>query len=124
METLTLPAGSRPRPAKNRPRQCTPAGKAREWMAATWPDLFEVARPVPLALRIHSQMAKGRPVAISHTGIRRALAGWTGRPGYQNALINGGPRYGLECINGEVTPEQRARAKKTLAELDADRGQR
>jgi sRNA-binding protein len=107
MTTLHLdkPSNRHPLPAP------TPEKTAKRWLVNTWPELFCTESPKPLSIGIRSQLAKIRPAAVSHRGLRRALSRWCSRFDYRQAIARGGPRFGLNGEQGHVTPEQQRRAR-------------
>ena len=109
--TLKLPPGARPRP-KPEP---DPATVARTWFMRAYPLLFNPLHPVPLALRIRTELRKARPAHVSDSGIRRALAAWCNSPAYLDALTTCRNRHGLAGPDGKVTDEQSERAKRQLS---------
>jgi sRNA-binding protein len=77
------------------------------------PDLWNAARPVPLAIGIHKQLY---PVAerlqMSRSSLRRFLSRWTGASAYQQALSQpGASRFNLDgSVAGEVSSQHGERA--------------
>jgi sRNA-binding protein len=107
-DTLKLRPGTPPRPKP----QPDPATVARTWFMQAYPLLFNPLHPVPLALRIRTQLRKARPAHVSDSGVRRALAAWCSSPAYLDALTHARNRHGLTGPDGKVTDEQRERARR------------
>lgn len=91
-----------------------PRRLARDWLVATFPELFNPERPVPLAIGIKRVLLRQRPANITHAGLSRALAQWTDGLLYHRAVAAGGLRHGLAGPAGIVTAEDRAYAKSAL----------
>ena len=83
-------------------------------LCAAFPDCFDRSSPKPLKIGLGGEvlaLAERHPALadLTRTRIRRAIKYYTGAPGYQKALVKGGPRYGLDGQpSGMVTPEQQA----------------
>src|ERR1700722_15294741 len=75
-------------------------------MQATWPLVFDLNMPVPLAIGIHGQVRDA--LAISDEATSDAMRWWCHRAAYRAARMAGGPRYGLDGgPAGEVSDEHR-----------------
>lgn len=96
-----------------------PRRAAREWLAATFPALFNPADPAPLALGIKRTLLRQRPPAVSYSGVTRALSQWTDGLPYLRAVAAGGPRHGLDGPAGVVTDDEQAHAQATLRKRGA-----
>jgi sRNA-binding protein len=83
-----------------------------------WPALFELDRPVLLAVGIHESLA-GLVDDADTDQIKRALAVWCSRSCYLKAMVAGAGRHGLEGVHGEVTEEHAAEAAATLKQRKA-----
>jgi len=91
------------------------AERYREYLVQSYPEVFNLAHPKPLAIRIRSVLIKARPDWASHAAVRLALYQWTSQRSYQQAIARGGSRYNLDGTQAEeILPEHRARAKKRL----------
>lgn len=90
--------------------------RIRAQLAERWPALFNLKKPVPLAIGINDALLEAMPEA-SPDQIRRSLAYWCNRPRYLMALAKGTDRYGLEGVQGTVTEEQAADAAQRLKTL-------
>jgi sRNA-binding protein len=82
-------------------------------LAERWPDLFNVMKPVPLAIGIYDALLEAMP-DVTADQLRRVLSRWCNRPRYQAALTAGAERHGLEGVQGEVTEQQAADAAEML----------
>ena len=87
-------------------------------LCQAFPACFDRAAPKPLKIGLGPELlalAGVHPALadLSRTQLRRALEVYTGAPAYQQALAQGGPRYGLDGqAAGEVTPAQQALARQ------------
>jgi hypothetical protein len=80
-------------------------------MQATWPLVFDIDLPVPLAIGIHEQVRDA--LGISDEAASDAVRWWCHRAAYRTARMAGGPRYGLDAEPaGEVSDEHRGHATK------------
>lgn len=74
--------------------------KLRETFPAAFTD-----PPKPLAIGIIQSVLKSGRWPLSGKQARRALYHWTQQPAYQDALVPGAPRYGLDgAEQGKVEP--------------------
>jgi len=83
-----------------------------------WPDLFNVKKPVPLAIGINDALLEAMP-DITAVQLRRVLVYWCNRPYYLKAMTAGADRHGLECMQGSVTEEQAGFAAERMEALNA-----
>ena len=80
-------------------------------MRATWPLVFDIDLPVPLAIGIHEQVRD--ELGISDEAASDAVRWWCHRAAYRTARMAGGPRYGLNAEPaGEVSDEHRDHVRK------------
>lgn len=116
MTTLHL---ARPlaRPAES--VQPDPRRAAREWLCATFPELFNPASPLPLAVGIKRHLLRRRPATVSYSGLSRALSQWTDALPYHRAIAAGGHRYGLDGPSGAVSADEQAHALAVLRKRGA-----
>jgi sRNA-binding protein len=82
-----------------------------------WPDVFNVKKPVPLAIGIHAALLEAIP-DITDQQLRRVLARWCTRPHYLKTLIAGADRHGLEGILGTVSEDAAKLAAEQMEALD------
>lgn len=88
-------------------------------LCAAFPDCFDRSSPKPLKIGLGGEvlaLTEHHPALadLTRTRIRRAIKYYTGAPAYQQALVKGGPRYGLDGQpSGAITPEQQAAAEAT-----------
>jgi sRNA-binding protein len=94
-------------------------------LQATYPTLFDPAKPVPLALGITKQLTAAKragTLMLATIPMRLALGGWVRSDGYIAALAAGGFRMGLDGQKAEpVSPEHRAVAAATIKKRQAKR---
>jgi sRNA-binding protein len=83
-----------------------------------WPDLFNVKKPVPLAIGINDVLLEAMP-DITAIQLRRVLVRWCNRPYYLMSLTAGADRHGLEGVQGSVTEEQAGFATEKMEALKA-----
>jgi hypothetical protein len=75
-------------------------------MRRTWPLVFDLDMPVPLAIGIHVQVRDALGISDEATG--DAMGWWCTRPAYRAVLAEGGARYGLDAApDGVVSDEHR-----------------
>jgi ProP effector len=80
------------------------------------PNAFTYS-PVPLKIGVSRDVVALLADTYSRKVIRRALAFWTGRSVYLEAIARGGARYDLDgTIAGEVGEEHERRGRDELAE--------
>lgn len=90
-------------------------------LVALCPQLFNVESPKPLKVGIGKdvrRLIRDKGLDIPNNQISIGLMAYTQAEAYQRALSEGGLRFGLDgqpC--GEVTDEQKVRAKRKLNEL-------
>jgi len=90
-------------------------------LVALCPQLFNVESPKPLKVGIGKdvrRLIRDKGLDIPNNQISTGLMAYTQAEAYQRALSEGGLRFGLDgqpC--GEVTDEQKVRAKRKLNEL-------
>jgi sRNA-binding protein len=87
------------------------------------PDLFNVKKPVPLAIGINDALLEAMP-DITAVQLRRVLVRWCNRPYYLMALTAGADRHGLEGVQGSVTEEQAGFAAEQMEALKAVIGEK
>jgi sRNA-binding protein len=92
--------------------------RIRAELIERWPDLFNVKKPVPLAIGIHAALLEAMP-DITEQQLRCVLVGWCNHPRYLTKLTAGADRHGLEDIQGTVTEEAENRAVEQLKTLQA-----
>ena len=88
-----------------------------------WPDVFNVKKPVPLAIGIHAALLEAIP-DITDQQLRRVLARWCNRPHYLKTLIAGADRHGLEGILGTVSEEAAKLAAEQMEALNVQFGEK
>lgn len=96
----------------------TATDRARAQFIERWPTLFNMKKPLPLAIGINDALCAAMP-DIGAGPIRRALAYWCNRPRYLSVLAAGAERHGLDGVQGVVTEEQAADAAERLKTLQA-----
>ena len=84
------------------------------WLYENYKPLFVAKKPKPLKINLHKDFAHARPEGVSWSSIGRVISRWCSRTEYQRAVARGGPRYGIDGVDGEITPEQVQHALKTL----------
>jgi hypothetical protein len=73
-----------------------------------FPAVFDLARPVPLAIGVHKTLA----AILSHVRAKYLVIWWTRHPAYVAAVAAGGSRYNLDGTEaGEISEEHRAVAR-------------
>lgn len=77
------------------------------------PQLFDVRDIKPFQISLGEQLIRDAPVG-GRKSVRRVLARWCARLQYQEALVRGGDRYGLNGKAGTVTDEQMAHAAEKV----------
>jgi sRNA-binding protein len=82
-----------------------------------WPDVFNVKKPVPLAIGIHVALLEAIP-NITDQQLHRVLARWCNRPHYLKTLIAGADRHGLEGVLGTVSEETAKLAAEQMEALN------
>ena len=92
--------------------------RIRAEMIERWPDVFNVKKPVPLAIGINDSLLEAMP-DITAVQLRRVLVYWCNRPYYLKAMTAGADRHGLECMQGSVTEEQAGFAAEQMEALKA-----
>ena len=92
--------------------------RIRAELIERWPDLFNVKKPVPLAIGIHAALLEAMP-DITEQELRRVLVGWCNHPHYLTALTAGANRHGQQGIQGTVTEEAENQAVEQLKTLQA-----
>ena len=118
-ENLTIRSATENRQPLNK-RQRKSKKNRRRWLerlTETWPQVFDLKAPRPLAVGIiDAIMAElNRAGAGGYGAARYALKGYTSNIRYIRALAAGGPRYNLHGEpEGIVTAEQQQRAAETL----------
>lgn len=101
-----------PSAAKARRERVT---KAREWMVATWPEVFNVMEPKPLAIGIGKLIMAARPERISYKAAKAALTGWVRQPRYRKAIAAGGQRFSLTGVPmGDISASDQQHAAKLI----------
>jgi hypothetical protein len=86
-------------------------------MQSTWPLVFDIDMPVPLAIGTHERVRDA--LGISDEATDDALRWWCHHAAYRAALAAGGPRYGLDAEpDGEVSNEHRDHATKPVPAPD------
>jgi sRNA-binding protein len=90
--------------------------RIRAGLIERWPDLFNVKKPVPLAIGIHAALMKAMP-DITEQQIRRVLVRWCNRPHYLAALTTGADRHGPDGVQGTVTEKAAKLAAEQLKML-------
>ncbi len=86
-------------------------------LQARSPEVWNPARPVPLAIGIRQQLYPiGEARRISRRAVRRFLAQWTSAPAYHSALCQpGSRRFNLDgSPAGEVSEEHRQQAERRI----------
>ena len=86
--------------------------KALLKLEESWPELF-TNPPRPLAIGINDDLKKtleDQPAGW----LKRGISCWCNKKAYRAVLAEGGHRYGLKGIQGEVTPEQQQFARESL----------
>jgi sRNA-binding protein len=78
-----------------------------------WPELFNLQKPLPLAIGIREALVETLPDFTEKT-ISRFLASWCKRPRYLAALTANSNRFGLTGAQGTVTLEQATLAAERL----------
>ena len=66
---------------------------AQQWLCQEYPIVFNLFKPLPLAIRSGPVIIKARPAGIGAKTMVRTLNRWTRRPAYQNAIATGDFRY-------------------------------
>lgn len=90
------------------------AAKRIEAQAAErWPTLFNLYKPVPLAIGIYDALLEALPDATADQ-LRRMLGKWCNRLRYLAVLTADAERHALDGVQGVVTEEQAAIAAKRL----------
>jgi sRNA-binding protein len=92
--------------------------RIRAEMIERWPDVFNVKKPVPLAIGINDSLLEAMP-DITAVQLRRVLVNWCNRPYYLKTLTAGADRHGLEGMQGSVTEEQAGFAAERVEALNA-----
>ncbi len=92
--------------------------RIRAEMIERWPDVFNVKKPVPLAIGIHAALLEAIP-DITDQQLRRVLTRWCNRPHYLKTLIAGADRNGLEGILGTVSEDAAKLAVEQIEALNA-----
>jgi sRNA-binding protein len=92
-------------------------------LKARWPRTFpaDFEQIKPFAVGLHLEILKALP-DVNPSLIRHAIRvfQYGGYGAYWRAILQGGPRYNLDGIpTGEVTADDQAHAKETLAGLRA-----
>jgi sRNA-binding protein len=80
--------------------------------------LFNVKKPVPLAIGINDALLEAMP-EITAVQLRRVLVYWCNRPYYLKAMTAGANRHRLEGMQGSVTEEQAGFAAERMEALNA-----
>ena len=97
--------------------------RIRAEMIERWPDVFNVKKPVPLAIGINDSLLEAMP-DITAIQLRRVLVRWCNRPYYLMSLTAGADRHGLEGVQGSVTEEQAGFAAEQMEALKAVIGEK
>lgn len=96
--------------------------EAKALLEGFWPSAFSFRAPKPLKIGILDEMvidAASRGLPFDHAVLKEAVKRYTLCYGYQRALFKCAERYGLQGeVAGEVTDEQRTRAKGELKRRD------
>lgn len=90
-------------------------------LSAAFPDIFNLNRPKPLAIGIHTQIADMRRAGLIDLPVlvqRAALKFWLKRTVYHRAMTTTGIRYNLDgSISGLVSDDHRQHAIDRLKKV-------
>lgn len=78
---------------------------ARDYLAKTYPDIFNRENPKPLAIGILGQIRAVKPEEFTVTNFRRVLHVWTLKFRYLKATANGEYRYNLDGTQAALITE-------------------
>jgi sRNA-binding protein len=87
-------------------------------LAERWPDLFDLKKPVPLAIGIYASLSEAMP-DIPPRDLKDAMGYWCSRAQYLIAMTPGAKRHGLDGPQGEITEEAAKDATQRLEALKA-----
>ncbi|MBC8947321.1 ProQ/FINO family protein [Xenorhabdus indica] len=97
--------------------------EAKALLEGFWSALFCYRAPRPLKVGVLEDLisdAEARGLPFNKEILRKALVKYTCRYKYQDALAQGGERYGLDGkAYGMVSDEQQERAKGQIAQRNA-----
>jgi sRNA-binding protein len=88
----------------------------QQWLCRTYPEVFNVFAPKPLAIGIRKTIIANKPANISASTITQTLARWTRKPVYLNAIAGCDFRYHLDGTQaGAISDRHKTHAREMLA---------